>query len=90
MVIITSEVVKTMSNTTSNTPTDRKTFIASRTYELLAAGWTSRALAEKRAAREWRLHSPQHKAAAARNAAMRQARTDRLSTLPTTDPLANI
>lgn len=55
----------------------REAWILNRTEEILASGWTKRHLAEKRAIREWRLQSPQHKAALARNAAMRQARTDR-------------
>lgn len=55
----------------------REIWILNRTEEILASGWTKRHLAEKRAIREWRLQSPQHKAAVKRNDAMRQARTDR-------------
>lgn len=63
----------------------REAWILNRTEEILASGWTKRHLAEKRAAREWRLQSPQHKAALKRNAAMAAARVARFNELPTTD-----
>jgi hypothetical protein len=71
-------------NTSSPTLTKREAFIASRTYELLNAGW-NRLAAKKRAARDWRLQSPQHKAAVARNNAMHASRLARYAELPTTD-----
>lgn len=52
----------------------REIWILNRTEEILASGWTKRHLAEKRAIREWRLQSPQHKAAVKRNNAMAAAR----------------
>lgn len=70
-------------------PTDRMTpkgaFIQKRAAELLAAGWHSPALAQKRASREWRVQSPQHKAAAKRNRDMAAARLQRMAELPVTD-----
>ena len=76
-------------NHSTNRPTERTTpkgaFIQKRTAELLAAGWHSPALATKRASREWRVQSPQHKAAAKRNAQMAGARLQRMAELPVTD-----
>jgi hypothetical protein len=76
---------------TNNTPrktTQREMWIQQRAAELIAAGWHSQALAMKRAAKEWRAHSPQRAAANRRNAAMRQARSERLNALPATDASA--
>lgn len=52
----------------------REAWILARVDELLASGWKQRHLAEKRAARDWRLQSPAHKTAVARNNAMAAAR----------------
>lgn len=52
----------------------REAWILARVDELLASGWTKRHVAEKRAAKDWRLQSPQHKAAVKRNAALAAAR----------------
>lgn len=52
----------------------REAWILNRVDELMASGWTRRNLAEQRATREWRLQSPQHKAAVKRNNAMAAAR----------------
>lgn len=61
--------------------TARQTFIDDRAAALMAAGWHE-TTAQKRAAKEWRKISPQHVAAVKRNAAMRQARNERLAALP--------
>jgi hypothetical protein len=66
--------------------TARSQWIDDRAAALQAAGWQP-ATAAKRAAKEWRKISPQHVAAAKRNAQMRQARADRLTALPHSDPL---
>lgn len=66
-------------------PAGRAAWIEARTAELLAAGWKSPELAAKRATREWKTHSPQHAAAAKRNAAMSAARTERLDALHPAD-----
>lgn len=76
-------------NTQTQTParrTTRQTFIDDRAAELIAAGWRP-ATAQKRATKEWRLHSPQHLAAVKRNAAMRAARDERMAALHPSDPL---
>jgi hypothetical protein len=78
---------------TDTTPTPspkvtRAMWIEARVNELQAAGWKNPALATKRATREWRNQSPQHKAAAKRNNDMAAARRERLNTLPASDPLA--
>lgn len=64
----------------------RSRWIADRAAALQAAGWQP-ATAQKRAAKEWRKISPQHVAATKRNAAMAQARRDRLAALPHSDPM---
>ena len=62
---------------TTNTPkpTKRQTWIDARAAELMAKGahWIP-ALAAKRAAKEWRLQSPQHIAAERRNRDLARAR----------------
>ena len=76
-------------NTQTQTParkTARQTFIDERAAELIGTGWTP-ATAAKRAAKEWRLRSPQHLAAVARNNAMAAARNERMATLSHSDPL---
>lgn len=65
--------------TTRQTTTNRATWIQQRADELIAAGWHSRQLAVKRATTEWRARSPQRAAANRRNAAMRQARNERMA-----------
>jgi hypothetical protein len=67
--------------TTDNTPrqTKRNAWIQQRAAELVAAGWHSQALATKRAAKEWRAHSPQRAAANRRNAALQAARLQHIA-----------
>lgn len=74
-----------MKDTNNPTPTKRGAWIEARAAELLAAGWKNPQLAAKRATREWKTHSPQHAAAAQRNAEMRRARTERLNELHPAD-----
>lgn len=74
-----------LQNASTAPKTTRATWIAARANALLAAGWQSPTLATKRATREWRNQSPQHKAAAKRNSQMAGARLQRMAELPVTD-----
>lgn len=82
------EILRPTEPTPTAPKTTRATWIAARANALLAAGWKSPALAAKRATREWRIHSPQHKAAVKRNAQMAGARSARLNSLTASDALA--
>lgn len=57
-------------------------WIDQRAGELMASGWKQEKLAKKRAAREWRTQTPQHKSATRRNNTMHVARLQRLVDAP--------
>lgn len=69
--------METATNTPTVTPaeTKRSAFIAARTAELQAKGYTAKNAA-RRAAKDWRLQSPAHKRAIARCVALADARLE--------------